>query len=455
MYPVLHDLPGPVTRRGPCTEAPRCSPIIKRAPWSGAEVRWLGDPLGVTSSSTPSRRLRSVAAAGVGILACLTLLSCEQGAPEAGPSGPEPMVLPAAEPPEGLETHGFTQIRSLRELPDGRVLVADAFRPRLLLVTWETQTAEVVGREGQGPLEYESPDRLLGLGGDSTLLTERTRPRAILEGGEITRPVSPAHPFVPLLGGEGIVGADSTGRILAVRGHRAASSLPGGLGHGPDSMVAVLSDRAWARLDTVAWLGGGGFRRYCIMGVAPDGRTDRTGGCSPVYFEEQAVLFPDGWTAVVRADPYRVDWLTADGRRIHGDPLPFTPQPLDDAERCAAARGWPFRGLEEDCEPADIAYQDWPDHLAPFIPVTRRGRSGRQTPASFAAPDGNLLIRRLPTRETMTRETRYDIIDRQGKLAGVISLPAEEAIVGTGARYVYVIRTDEFDVQWLRRHPWQ
>ena len=48
---------------------------------------------------------------------------------------------------------------------------------------------------------------------------------------------------------------------------------------------------------------------------------------------------------------------------------------------------------------------------------------------------------------------RYDLVDRNGVLTEVLVLPEDRKIVDFGPTSVYVIRTDELDLQWLTRHP--
>ena len=64
----------------------------------------------------------------------------------------------------------FTQISGVRELKDGRVLVADARDKTLQLIDLKSGSATKVGREGQGPGEYSLPFRLMPLPGDSSAL---------------------------------------------------------------------------------------------------------------------------------------------------------------------------------------------------------------------------------------------------------------------------------------------
>jgi hypothetical protein len=146
---------------------------------------------------------------------------------------------------------------------------------------------------------------------------------------------------------------------------------------------------------------------------------------------EAARLFADGWTAIVRVDPYRVDWRAPDGRWTLGRALPLRAVKLSSAEKANYLTRRP--GLRN--------ATDWPDDVPPF-----------EDPSTLlAAPDGMLLVRRLPT--LAEPGTRYDVIDRAGNRRTQIVLAANEHILGFGANSLYVIETDDDGIQRLRRHP--
>ena len=84
-----------------------------------------------------------------------------------------PVIAAAQRPlaltkPETEYGEPFTSISSIRELKDGRVLVADARDKILHLIDLRTGAVTKIGREGAGPGEYALPMRLMALQGDST-----------------------------------------------------------------------------------------------------------------------------------------------------------------------------------------------------------------------------------------------------------------------------------------------
>lgn len=143
-------------------------------------------------------------------------------------------------------------------------------------------------------------------------------------------------------------------------------------------------------------------------------------------------------------EPYRVDWSTPDGRWIAGAPLTETSVKVHAREKCAAMARWGL--VSEGC---DLSFlQGWPETLPPFLPVTLPGKRR----SLLAAPNGHLVILRTPA--VNSPEPRYDVVDRQGRLAGTITLDANEMVIGFGPKSIYVLVTDEWDLQTLQRHPW-
>ena len=65
--------------------------------------------------------------------------------------------------PTAVFPEDFGTIGSVRELPDGRVLVADPLSNALYALDMDAGTRVVIGREGEGPEEYQQPDGVWAL----------------------------------------------------------------------------------------------------------------------------------------------------------------------------------------------------------------------------------------------------------------------------------------------------
>ena len=138
----------------------------------------------------------------------------------------------------------FGSIQTVRELPGGRVLVADPLGKALYLVDFSAGTRTQVGSEGQGPQEYRQPDaglaapgRLHPPGGSRQRPPCRARPRP---GFGPTRPIAqgdfqPGQPLVLAIP----QGVDGSGcGVLPIDGRRTRWWRPPGLGrHRPAARV--------------------------------------------------------------------------------------------------------------------------------------------------------------------------------------------------------------------------
>ncbi|MEJ2238500.1 MAG: hypothetical protein P8X82_09410 [Gemmatimonadales bacterium] len=247
------------------------------------------------------------------------------------------LTTPAASFPQE-----FAAIRGLLELPDGRVLVADGLGQALMVVDPTMGSADTVGRIGQGPEEYRSPDGLYPLPGDSVLLVD-------LGNGRLTR-LGPDLGFgetMPLAQGDPTTGMGMSLRIPGGvdREGRVYYQGRGGMGAGalPDSGMILRWDPSSGAVDTVAMVKLQEMRR-----TTSGGRNDQSVSISPVPLSPQ-----DGWTvasdgrvAVVRANPYRVDWVLTDGSVVSGPTNEYEPVKVGNGEKEAYLDNVQRNGLQ-------------------------------------------------------------------------------------------------------------
>ncbi len=320
-------------------------------------------------------------------------------------------------------TAEFSDLTAIRELRDGRVLLFDRKEERLAVADFTTGSVSSIGRTGQGPGEFQSIATLLPLGGDSTLAADFARRWLILAGDKVVATLPPDTPAIMAVS-LWPLGADRQGRVLS-RGFPRGGGLT-------DSTLALLVERATGRTDTIARLRNG-IRRAPVSTVTDPalGRGVRIGRI-PLNVGEAPLLLADGWTAVVRLEPYRVDWRSPDGRWTSGAPIPVRAIRMNNDERKAYA----------DRNPWSRNATDWPELLPPFDSPT----------SLFATADGWLVIKRLSS--SSEPETRYDLVDKTGIRRSQLVLPPNEHILGFGVASVYVIETDSDGIQRLRRHPY-
>lgn len=331
----------------------------------------------------------------------------------------------------------FSNIRGVRELSDGRVLVSDLGDNRLVVADLERNDVRAIGRTGAGPGEVRHFGRLYELGGDSTLLTDEPDGRRwlVLSNDSIVHTVPPDDPLLAASSGAPR-GTDRRGNIVTSRTFRQVRTNQRNGFRLVDSALALIIDRRSLRTDTIGRL------------LDVDQRVQAVGSrASPSYIFRQAHLSsvesvsiaPDGWVAVATHAPCRVTWRRPDGRTEVGPELDWPEIRVDARERRAHAErverlsGYPL-GASED--------ENWALRIPPFG-------------GSFAAlhtPDGHLLLRKVP--RAGAEGTRYDIIDRTGRIVAWMLLPERSWLVGFGARFAYVVSREEDGLQRLSRHRW-
>jgi len=250
------------------------------------------------------------------------------------PVGAQTVQPTRLQPPTATLPEEFSGVIAVRELSDGRVLIGDRIEIRLVIADFNTGAVRQIGRRGRGPAEYPGIRYLLRLGGDSTLLVETSSRRwLLLDGDRIVATIPPDHPAFLAAGGL-VYGGDARGGLLArvqipVEELDPASSRM-------DSMTLVRVGFAGGRTERMARLAP--LETQIRVGGVPSA-TGRSLEIWPLQLDatEVALLFPDGWLAVARLNPYRVDWRSPSGAWTLGEPLPFRAIRVDDREKEAYA----------------------------------------------------------------------------------------------------------------------
>lgn len=340
----------------------------------------------------------------------------------------EPIVL---RPASSKLDEEFSRIVGVRELSDGRLLVADGRDQRLVIADFRRNRVAAIGRAGKGPGEYTQVTALHALGPDSTFMVDYSNGRWVVLAGTNAITTKPAdHPGVRAVGRVALASTDG-------RGHAVGTTPPafreGKLSFGKgDSVAILLINLETGVSDTVGLAQTAPVSVWTQLDAA--GKVTRAGQAIPPFaVGEEPLLFPDGWIAVMRLDPYRVDWRTPAGVWVRGEPVAFDAVPVDDRERevYSARAGLAMAGPNPAWPPVVPAFEKLP---------------------GLAAPDGSLLVRRTPSARHPA--ARYDRIDRKGRFTGWLELAAGQQLVGFGARAAYVVTTNEDGIQHLQKHPW-
>lgn len=291
---------------------------------------------------------------------------------------------------------------SIQELSNGRALIK--VDGRLLLGDPKT------GRVSPVP---DSVGGMLSLGGDTTIMYERSSWR-FLVGGTAVGQLPASNPIVAYLRENFVepTGSDARGFVY--------TELPGRRPN--DSMSIVRIDRQTGDHEVIAALG------------MP--RLLRGGVCVNL---ERAAYFPDGWIAVLRAEPYRVDWRNPSGTWVRGAPISLPTVAVTDAEK-QIYHAWEGRDRERIFPEIPLRDLEWPKTICAW-------HSGY---VPLAMPDGRVLVYRVPN--STLPATRYDVINRRGEVERQLALDPNQAIVGIGKRSVYV-RSIDGTAATITRHP--
>lgn len=352
----------------------------------------------------------------------------------------------ALKPASGTHPEEFTNVAAVRELADGRVLVTDNREQRLVVLDFAKATVAQVGRTGRGPNEYSMASSLFPLAGDSTLMPDVLGRRwLLLAGAAIVVTVPPDDPAVKATESRAI-GADALGRVLQRRDPPRADGRTDT--DARDSASIYLVTRATGGPETVAKLRNPP-RRFEVIRNAEGAITSASSMVRGVLAsDEQALLFADGWLAVARTDPFRVEWRSPTGVWTRGAALPVPRIRIDARERAAYVERNKANFTAANTPPGmPVRQPPEASEFPEFVPAFPLGS------ALMAGPTGTLVVRR--TKSADFAGSHYFVVDRRGRLLGEISLPANETIVGAGANTVYVAVKDEDDVMRLRRHPWR
>ena len=371
-------------------------------------------------------RLRSAA-----MLALVAVLATEATRAQAQPAVPRTTALPA---PSATLPAEFTLVTSVREIADGRLLIADLSEKKLVVADWPKGSVTQLGRNGSGPGEYLQASRLLAIGGDSTILPDAQNGRwLMLSGATIVATVGAAAPGVRN-GARLPLGADDRGNVILTK--PITTSADPTVIPRRDSTLLVRVARATGREDTVMLLRSRATT-ITIQGPASS-PTSVSVLINPLAAGEQAALFPDGWIAIARLEPYRVEWIAPNGSHTRGPPLPHERVRVDEGEkrafveRQAARTGQPAREL--------ASFPEWPEWMPPFL-----------NEALGRAPNGHLWIQRAPT--AAQPNPPYDVVDRRGMLVARIASEKDVTVVGFGRNVVYTVITDDDGIQHLQRRP--
>lgn len=375
-------------------------------------------------------------------LATFLVLAAPGAASAQTPLGVPNVVFPA----------DFGTIQTVRELPDGRVLVADPLGKALYAVDLDAGARVVVGSEGQGPQEYLQPDAVWPLPGDSTLLVDLGNGRLVVLGPDLTfGPTMPIAMGEPRPGSAFVLaipqGVDQKGDLYA----RAMGGMGGSL---PDSAAVLRIDRGTSAVDTI-----GSFKLEDRTQSTSGGANNRNVRIEAVPLSPQDAwgVAPDGTVVLARSGDYSVEWISPDGRSTRGSANPFRAVGIGTAEKEEWVR-------EQGRSGGGIGISMMVNNGAVQMNFSRGGMGGAREIDQYDWPsdkppfyserividnDGQAWVHRhVDAGELST----YDVFDRSGAHVGTYTLESGKRVISFGANSVYVVSFDEFDLNYLERY---
>jgi hypothetical protein len=217
-------------------------------------------------------------------------------------------------------------VTTVRQLPNGRVLVNDIVGRRVVMLDSSLSSLAVIADTTSATANAYGvrPGGLIAYRGDSTLFIDPASLSMLLidPAGKIARVMSAprANDVGFLVGGPfGNPGFDAQGRLIyrapprfVFNGQRPTSgnAFPQ-LPTPPDSAALVRFDLATRKLDTVTW-----FKTPKVnlnINRSPAGDVRVVSSVNPLPQGDDWAILPDGTIALVRGKDFHVDWVGPQG----------------------------------------------------------------------------------------------------------------------------------------------
>lgn len=359
---------------------------------------------------------------------------------------------------------------AIRALSNGKVLVNDIVRRRVLLFDESLKSYKVVidsansgGSNAAIPVSLPSA-QLIRYTSDSTLYVDMSSMSLLVldQTGKVAHVMALPRPRDAFFLGGGInfgtPAIDAKGRLV-YRG--VIVNLPKSLEPGatptfsmpeqPDSAPIVRADFDTRKVDTLI-----------TMKVLKPGSmnmvTDKEGNMTmkitmnPVDTGDEWAMISDGSIAIVRAHDYHIDWLDTDGTRRSTAKMPFDWRRLTDERKqfmidslrpelekqlTATSANLPMIPTANGMRKLKIAFDFLPPaKMADYEPSVSPG-------AVRADLDNNVWILPRTAAGTGAGGVVYDVVNRLGEVTERVQLPKGRALAGFGAGgVVYLLNTD-------------
>lgn len=346
-------------------------------------------------------------------------LSAAEPAPRALSAAPIKMASPLA------------HISAAQELASGKILISDARTPLVALLDPATGALTAVGAAGAGADHYAQPGGFYGGPNGNTLLLDRSEPRALVIGPDarIMSSYSVAQRGVSGSSDADIdrVHLDARGFVYLVDRNAAMIARMRSGNSGTDRSADIV------RLDPVQ-------QSKVIVATLLQQSEIVTSSGNGMTFSQMIAgspadgwgVMPDGRVAIVRATPYRVDWVSPDGKISKGPAIDYTPIPLTDQDKQAITRAAgkaPSVGVGGADGGTPTTSADMERKFAatkpPFAPDD-----------VVVSPAGRVWVMR--SQPFGANSSLYDVFDTNGARIDRVQFPVNSRVIGFGPGSVFV-----------------
>jgi hypothetical protein len=337
------------------------------------------------------------------------------------------------------------------------------------LVDFARNSQSNPARTGSGPLEFNTSGMFLPGASDTATFYDVLQRRFLLfspEGAPVRTVSYGGTDLMAMLSLPQPSAVDAAGRAYGQSmGMRMPNMTGGGGFTGPtfdDSVTVARFDLRSGKSDTIA-------RVRSVMAQSQP-NMELTGGTMKMTvtapdFRANDVwaAMPDGRVAILRDGDYRVRFVAPGAATVLGPPVPHTLIPLTRAMQEAAmdsirramttARQATGRAMDEARAAAgasggaaaalpNIEFNvkepaAWAPNLPPYTGI-------------MSSPSGKLWVS-VPT-SVGDNSSHHDVLDGRGVLLARVRRAPGETLVGIGRGFVYTIRKDADDLQYLRRY---
>ena len=356
------------------------------------------------------------------LLLSLLVVAVPGSAAEPAPRRPVMVSIRMATPP--------AHVSSAFELPGGRIVVSDVKTPAVLVIDPVSGAVTKLGSVGAGPDQYVKPGGLYGGTNGAALLLDRAQLQVI--------EISPAGIFgrtysIAVKGVTGGSDADIDLQRLDNRGFSYFFERTfGAPGTSRPAWPLLRFDPIKQRKEKIADL---------IQGETTtivDGNMSRSQGVIGSPADGFGVA-PDGRVAIVRGEPYRVEWIGIDGKTTRGPDIAYDPVPMTDADRAA------FKAPAGGASVSASGGSGGAGGSGSGGSLSGMERKFAATKAPFApedivvSPSAQVWVMR--SRAATATDVTYDVFDGRGQRLDRLAFPDRSRVVGFGPGAVYIRET--------------